>query len=330
MVSMRISGASLFNNAEAICKYVMGGSTQYMQYCNYVIGNGVVYVTVPGALINNGVGDLVISIPTSTGLTPSISLYRGPIEVGVIAPSSVYLGSASTVQAVVLLTNNSTGWVNATVVANVNGGDTIVNSTIIPPSGSTAVTIPIDVTSVGAITVPITVLVNNYTETAPTIQINVQQPPSTTLSPPAQCQSQNMAFGYVGNATLNNLQVITYPQGASNPPYWGVTAVQGNIAGILNPIYTYAIEELGFQSYYVVMYYYDISSRNIKVGNYPYASIYLYPVQFDVNGTMFFLFIIMNNGKAIIVYWSLNTANPSPSGNGGYKLFRCCDTEFIQ
>lgn len=184
VVSMKISGASPPNNAEAICKYIMG-NTQYMQYCNYVISDGMIYVTVPGVLINKGAGNLVISIPTNIGLTLSINLYRGPIEVSVLVPSVIYLSSVSTVQAVVLLTNNSTGWVNATVITNVNG-NTIINSTIIPPSSSAAVTIPISITNAGgAITVPVTVLVNNYTETVSTIQINVQQPPlGTAITPP--------------------------------------------------------------------------------------------------------------------------------------------------
>ncbi|GGI70860.1 hypothetical protein GCM10007112_04760 [Vulcanisaeta souniana JCM 11219] len=324
VVSMKISGASPPNNAEAICKYIMG-NTQYMQYCNYVISDGMIYVTVPGVLINKGAGNLVISIPTNIGLTLSINLYRGPIEVSVLVPSVIYLSSVSTVQAVVLLTNNSTGWVNATVITNVNG-NTIINSTIIPPSSSAAVTIPISITNAGAITVPVTVLVNNYTETVSTIQINVQQPPlGTAITPPTQCQGQNMAFGYVGNATLNNLQVTTYPQGASNP-YWGITAIQGSIAGAPNPIYTYAIEEFGAQSYYVITYYYDVSSRNIKVNDYPHVSVYLYPTQFNVNGTVFFLFVITQNNKAIIVYWTSNTGSPSPGSGVGNVAVNNLDT----
>ncbi|WP_148224854.1 hypothetical protein [Vulcanisaeta moutnovskia] len=313
VIAIKISGVTPLSNAMAVCKYDTG-NTQYMQYCSYVINNGAIYVTVPNALINEGTGNLIISIPTSNGLTLNINLYRGPIEASVITPSVVYLGSVSTVQAAILLTNNSTGWVNATVITNING-NTIKNSTIIPPRGSTTVTIPISITSTGAMTISVTVLVNNYTEVIFPVQISVQQPPSASVSLPTPCQSQNMAFGYVGNATLNNLQVTTYPSGSSNP-YWGVTAVQGDIAGASNPIYTYAIEEFGSQSYYVVTYYYDVSSLKIKVSNYPYVSAYLYPTQFNVNGTVFFFFVITNSGKAIIIYWSSNTATPSPSGSG--------------
>ncbi|GAB6943790.1 hypothetical protein JCM14467A_05720 [Vulcanisaeta sp. JCM 14467] len=314
VIAIKMSGAAPLSNAKVVCTYDMG-DTQYMQYCSYVVNGDTTYVIVPNALVNEGIGNLVITIPAVNGLTPSINLYRGPIEVSVITPSVVYLGSISTVQAIVLLTNNSTGWVNATVVANVNG-NTIINSTIMPPGSSTAVTIPVSISGAGVITVPVTVLVNNYTETVPTMQINVQQPsPGTALSPPTQCQSQNMAFGYVGNATLKGLNVITYPQVTLNP-YWGVMAVQGSINGAPNPIYTYAIEEFGSYNYYVVMYYYDVSSLKIKVGNYPHVSVYLYPAQFTVNSTVFFIIIVTNNGKVIIVYWSLNTINPSPSGSG--------------
>ncbi|GAB6947210.1 hypothetical protein JCM16161A_13400 [Vulcanisaeta sp. JCM 16161] len=312
VVAIKLSGATPLSGVKAICKYDTG-NTQYMQYCNYVVISNTIYVTVPNTLINEGIGNLIITIPMSNGLTPSIDLYRGPIEVSVIAPSVVYLGSVSTVQVIVLLTNNSTGWVNATVIANVNG-DTVTNSTILPPEGSTAVAIPIGITSIGTMTVPITVLVNNYTEVVLPAQISVQQPPSASIPLPAPCQSQNMAFGYVGNASLAGLQYSTYPQGSSNP-YWGVAVFQGNLAGVPNPIYTYAIEEFGLQSYYVVMYYYDVSSLKIKPSNYPHVSAYLYPAQFVVNGTVFFLFIVMSNGKALVIYWPSNTTSSSPSGS---------------
>ena len=312
VIAIKMSGATPLSNAKAVCTYDMG-NTQYMQYCSYVVNNDVVYITVPGALINEGMGNLIISIPTTDGLTPGISLYRGPIEVSVIAPSVAYLSSANTVPVTVLLTNNSTGSVNATVIAYVNG-NAITRSTIIPPGGSTAATIPINITSAGTLTIPISILVNNYTETIPPIQISIQQSPST-LSLPVACQS--MAFGYVGNATTSNLEVTTYTPPGRSPGiiYQGVTAIQGNIAGTPNPIYTYALEEIqspqSTLKYYVVAYYYDVSSLGISVNDYPYASVYLYPAQFVVNATTFFFFIVTSNNQAVIVYWTLNTAIPS-------------------
>ncbi len=65
VITMKLSGAAPLSNAEAICKYDIGG-VQYMQYCSYVINDGVVYVTVPSTLVNGGgVGNLVVLVPTS-------------------------------------------------------------------------------------------------------------------------------------------------------------------------------------------------------------------------------------------------------------------------
>ncbi|MGC8542593.1 MAG: hypothetical protein ACP5NQ_01525 [Vulcanisaeta sp.] len=305
---VEVNGVVPLLNAKAVCTYDMG-NIQYMQYCDYTIVNNIVYVTVPSTLINGGAGYLTITMPTDSGLTPSITLYRGPIEASVIAPSIVYFGSVNNIDAIVLLTNNSTGWVNATVIANVDG-NTITNSTILPPGGSTAVLVPIGIVSIGTIHIPLTILVNNYTETISSMQINVEPPQSSIITPPLPCQ--NMVFGYVGNASTANLQSNTYPAGSANP-YYNVAAYQGNIAGIPNPIYTYAIEEFGGQDYYVVAYYYDVSSLKIKVGNYPYVSVYLYPAQFDINATTFFFFVILNNKKGILIYWTANTNSPSPA-----------------
>ncbi|WP_054857422.1 hypothetical protein [Vulcanisaeta sp. JCM 16159] len=310
VIAMKLSGAAPLGNAEAICKYDMGG-VQYMQYCSYVISDGVVYVTVPSTLVNGGVGNLVVLVPTSVGLTPGISLYRGPIEVSVIAPPVVYQGSVSTVNVIVLLTNNSTGWVNATVITNVNG-NTIVNSTIMPPSGVAAISIPVSTTSAGTISMPMTVLVNNYTETVPTIQISVQQSPtSTTASLPATCQ--NMAFGYIGNATTNGLQSYVYPGVGPGLSYGDETLQNSVIDGLPNPIYTYAVATAPPPpNGYTIMYYYNVFPLSIKVGNYPSASVYIYPEQFTT-GVIPFFFMVTNNHYAVVVYWQVGTQSPGSS-----------------
>ncbi|ADN50479.1 hypothetical protein [Vulcanisaeta distributa] len=309
VITMKLSNAMPLSNAEAICRYSVGNA-QYMQYCSYVINGDVVYVTVPGTLVNKGVGNLVVLVPTASGLTPGISLYRGPIEVSVIAPPVVYQGSASTVDITVLLINNSTGWVNATVIANVNG-NTIANSTIMPPSGAAATSIPVGITSAGTTSIPITVLINNYTETVPAVQLIVQQSPTstTTSSLPATCQS--MAFGYIGNATTNGLQSYVYP-GVGPGLSYGDEALQNSVIdGFPNPIYTYAIETgPPPPSGYTIMYYYNVFPLSIKVGNYPNVTAYVYPVDFTTDAIPFF-FIVTNNHYAIVIYWQVGTSSPS-------------------
>ncbi len=313
VIAMKLSGAiPPLSNAEAICRYSVG-NTQYMQYCSYTINDGVIYVTVPSTLVNKGVGNLIVLIPTASGLTPGINLYRGPIEVSVIAPPIVYQGgSASTVDVFVLLMNNSTGWVNATVIANVHG-NTIINSTIMPPSGVAAISIPVGITSTGTTSIPITVLINNYTETVPAVQLIVQQSPTstTTSSLPATCQS--MAFGYIGNATTNGLQSYIYP-GVGPGLSYGDEALQNSVIdGFPNPIYTYAIETgPPPPSGYTIMYYYNVfPPLSIKVSNYPNVTAYVYPVNFTTGAIPFF-FIVTNNHYAIVIYWQVGTSSPGP------------------
>ncbi len=201
-------------------------------------------------------------------------------------------------------------------MANVNG-NTMVNSTIMPPSGVAAISIPVSITSTGTISIPVTVLVNNYTETVPTVQISVQQSPTSTTTSSLPTTCQNMAFGYIGNATTNWLQSYVYPRAGLGLSYGDEALQNSMIDGLPNPIYTYAMATATPPNGYTIMYYYNVFHlMSIKVGNYPDASVYVYPEQFTTGAIPFF-FVITNNHYAVVVYWQVGTQSPPSSSAVG-------------
>jgi len=255
------------------------------------------------------VADLSIYLPTPLGSSIRLSLNYRPTVRLLVYPQSTYTGGNVTASLLVL--NNSTGW----VYVNVSGGP---GYTVVPPGSLSIITRgygPFN--QPGTYNITLTYTVNNILSTSASASVTVIQPstqPQYTL--PEPCMPGNMAFGYVSNGTIGSL--IDY---SSLEVYYNALVYPGSIGGLANPVYLYLTSQPSFTapSYYAVLMYYDVSGYKIGVANYPLVSGVIYPTQFMVNYTLFFIFIITNNGRGIVVYKSLNV-NPAGTAPGSGSI----------
>ncbi|WP_156769813.1 hypothetical protein [Caldivirga maquilingensis] len=292
----------------ALCTVKLINGTMYYAQgsVSYDSMNGVinVHAKCPLSVKNpSNLTQLTLTLPTPLGSSIQLTFnYRPSIRVFEY-PQYTSLGSNATISLYVY--NNSTGWVyvNASVISG-DGYVVKLGSVMIPPESSTLL---VNYTLINSPTMTLSYTINNLATINKTITITLISQTTTTTSIPTYCTPGKTAFAYLGNGTSNMLK-----SGATSGLYWNYMIYNGTINGLVNPIYMYAINTGGLSNTngYVLILYYDLSTLNIHISNYPIVSAVLYPTQYTINGTLFFIFIVTSNNNLIMVYKSSNV-NPS-------------------
>ncbi|MGC9225720.1 hypothetical protein [Caldivirga sp.] len=286
----------------AFCLVKLSNGTEY-----YAQGT-VLYYSTSGLSINvkcpiplsnlSNVAELTLTIPTPLGSSVELTYNYMPYVQVETKPqlNGTVVG--------LYVVNNSTGWVyiNATATA-LNGYVVKLGSAMIPPESALLLT-----NSTSLINSPIAIIkytVNNL--------VTVSKLVTTVNMPlPSSCLPSNVIFNYLGNGTLNSWQSAY--DGSSL--YWNYMVYHGTVNELMNPIYMYATT---LNSSGILILYYDLSKLQIGVDHYPMVSAILYPSQFSVNGTVFFIFIVTDNNELVVIYMSSNV-NPSSTVSGSNSI----------
>jgi hypothetical protein len=269
IATVSVSGTTVITGPNAVCVF-RNATVSVVSRCTYSVGSdGSVNVEIPPELRNDAqssrvASSITIYLPGSDGLVPSITLYMGHVIAYAILNSS---GNYA-----VIVVNNSTGWVNATLLVN----NQPYSSHVVPPTGSYVFT---NVPS-GTYTLSINNIIN---EPIQTIQ------PSTYSYTVQQCASLKASGSY------------SYSPPLASPIFYGGYSVTYN--GVINsysgPTYMYTFEQ-GYYDAYVYFLYYPYQGTISGV-------VSLYPTDFTINETIFFAFVVLKNNTAIVAYWPSNT-----------------------
>jgi len=278
IVTVGVSGTTIITGSKAVC--VLSSTVMNVTSpCNYALGNDwSVEVAIPSELISDansivgsgGYSYITIYLPGSDGLVPSIALYMGYVI--------AYAVLNSTGNYAVIVVNNSTGWINATLLVN----NQPYSSHVVSPTGSYVFT---NVPS-GTYMLSINNIIN---EPIQTIQ------PSTYSYTVQQCASLRAPRSY-------SYSLLALPHGSYYVTYNGV------VEGYSDPTYMNVFTQ-GFYSYYVYLLYYPYQGTISGI-------VSLYPTDFTINETIFFAFVILKNNTAIVAYWPSNTYPQSSAATG--------------
>jgi len=277
--------------------------------CTYSVGSdGMVSVEIPPELISDAqlsrvASSITIYLPGSDGLVPGITLYIGPVI--------VYAVSGGSGNYAVIVVNNSTGWVNATLLVN----NQPYSSHVVPPTGSYVFT-----------NVPsgtYTLLVNGIIDEAIPIIKSAQEIPSAQTVPvPPQC---NYFRVYYDNGSLSRFSSAwTSP----NAAIYGTATITNNVLGATAPIH-YSSEMIittgsGSPPYYAMWIYYA-SGYSISAATYNSFAATIYPTLYTPNDTIYFVFVKVSTGSGNYVYVSIlgiNYPSNSAPGAGSISLFQ--------
>ncbi|MFP3173718.1 MAG: hypothetical protein RXR44_04030 [Vulcanisaeta sp.] len=301
IVTVGVSGTTIITGSNAVC--VLSSTVMNVTSpCNYALGNDwSVEVAIPSELINDansivgsgGYSYITIYLPGSDGLVPSIALYMGYVIAYTVLNSTGYA---------VIVVNNSTGWVNATLLVN----NQPYSSHVVPPTGSYAFT-----------NVPggtYTLLVNGI--------INEVIPVIKTVPVPPQC---NYFRVYYDNGSLigfNSAGASSNTAGAGSNPsnniaIYGTATITNNVLGATAPIH-YSSEMIITQpppEYAMWIYY--ASGYSINAYTYNSFAATIYPTLYTPNETMYFVFVKVSTSSGNYVYASILDINypASPASN---------------
>jgi hypothetical protein len=299
IATVSVSGTSMITGSNAVCVF-RNATVSVVSKCTYSVGNdGSVNVEIPPGLSNDaqlsGVASgITIYLPGSDGLVPSITLYMGYVI--------AYAVLNSTGNYAVIVVNNSTGWVNATLLVN----NQPYSSHVVPPTGSYAFT-----------NVPggtYTLLVNGI--------INEVIPVIKTVPVPPQC---NYFRVYYDNGSLigfNSAGASSNAPGAGSNPgnniaIYGTATITNNVLGATAPIH-YSSEMIitaGPPEYAMWIYY--ASGYSINAYTYNSFAATIYPTLYTPNETMYFVFVKVSTSSGNYVYVSILDINypASPASN---------------
>ena len=316
-----VSGTTIITGSKAVC---MLSSTvmNVTSPCNYALGNDwSVEVAIPSELISDansivgggGYSYITIYLPGSDGLVPSIALYMGYVI--------AYAVLNSTGNYAVIVVNNSTGWVNATLLVN----NQPYSSHVVPPTGSYAFT---NVPS-GTYTLLVNGIIN---EVIPVINPAQEILSAQTVPVPPQC---NYFRVYYDNGSLigfNNAGVsgvsLSKAKAGLNPgnniAIYGTATIANNVLGTTAPIH-YSSEVIITAPSQYAMWIYYASGYSINASTYNSFAASIYPTLYAPNETIYFIFVEVSNRSGNYVYASILNINypqsPAP-GAGSISLFQ--------
>jgi len=314
VISLEFSGNPPLpsNNGTAMCIITYAG-TQTLIGCNYTrisadrINVKLAKIPVRGSLLD-------LRIPLGEGFVGSIKIsYIPPSLDLLIIPGTTYVNPSGVFNETIMLgmVNNSTGW--QYIVTDVNG--TRIGTSLIPPGQVSYVYRTIALRAPSTLPATITLVINVTINGAYSIIMNK----SFTLVPlpgspmvPKTCQAGVVRFGYVSNGT-------NPPQLNSSTLLGGALRIYpGTVDGSLNPIFTTVnlnlitgLLNVLLPSFYTA--YYNVNPMEIQIGNYPYVTVSIDPVDYPPEGSGFFLLVVSNENasllglpigyKGIILYW---------------------------
>ena len=309
IVTVGVSGTTIITGSKAVC--VLSSTVMNVTSpCNYALGNDwSVEVAIPSELISDansivgsgGYSYITIYLPRSDGLVPSIALYMGYVI--------AYAVLNSTGNYAVIVVNNSTGWVNATLLVN----NQPYSSHVVPPTGSYAFT---NIPS-GTYTLLVNGIIN---EVIPVIKLAQS---AQTVPVPPQC---NYFRVYYDNGSLigfNSAGASSNKPGAGSNPrnniaIYGTATITNNVLGATAPIHYSSEMIITAPPPEYAMWIYYASGYSINAYTYNSFAATIYPTLYTPNETMYFVFVKVStaSGNNYVYASILNINYPaSPASN---------------
>jgi hypothetical protein len=306
-----VSGTTIITGSKAVC-VLESAVMNVTSPCNYALGNDwSVEVAIPSELISDansivggsGYSYIIIYLPGSGGLVPSIALYMGYVI--------AYAVLNSTGSYAVIVVNNSTGWVNATLLVN----NQPYSSHVVPPTGSYAFTnVP-----GGTYTLLVNGIIN---EVIPVINPAQEILSAQTVPVPPQC---NYFRVYYDNGSLSRFSSAgassNNPGAGSNPgnniAIYGTAMITNNVLGATAPIHYSSEMIITAPPPEYAMWIYYASGYSINAYTYNSFAATIYPTLYTPNETMYFVFVEVSNSSGNYVYVSILDINypASPASN---------------
>jgi len=314
IATVSVSGTTVITGSNAVCVF-RNATVSVVSRCTYSVGSDEsVNVEIPPELRNDAqlsrvASGITIYLPGSDGLVPSIALYMGYVI--------AYAVLNSTGNYAVIVVNNSTGWVNATLLVN----NQPYSSHVVPPTGSYAFT---NIPS-GTYTLLVNDIIN---EVIPVIK---PAQSAQTVPVPPQC---NYFRVYYDNGSLigfNSAGASSNKPGAGSNPrndiaIYGTAMITNNVLGATAPIH-YSSEMIitaGPPEYAMWIYY--ASGYSINAYTYNSFAATIYPTLYTPNETMYFVFVKVSTGSGNYVYASILSINYPVSPASNYEAPGSCAT----
>ena len=312
-----VSGTTIITGSKAVCVF-RNATMSVVSKCTYSVGSdGSVNVEILPELRNDAqlsrvTSSITIYLPGSDGLVPSITLYMGHvIAYAVLGSSGNYA---------VIVVNNSTGWVNATLLVN----NQPYSSHVVPPTGSYAFT-----------NVPggtYTLLVNDIiNEIIPVINPAQEILSAQTVPVPPQCNYFRVYYDNGSLSRFSSAGASSNTAGAGSNPgnniaIYGTAMITNNVLGATAPIH-YSSEMIitaGPPEYAMWIYY--ASGYSINAYTYNSFAATIYPTLYTPNETMYFVFVKVSTGSGNYVYASILSINYPVSPASNYEAPGSCAT----
>jgi len=300
-----VSGTTIITGSKAVCVF-RNATMSVVSKCTYSVGSdGSVNVEILPELRNDAqlsrvTSSITIYLPGSDGLVPSITLYMGHvIAYAVLGSSGNYA---------VIVVNNSTGWVNATLLVN----NQPYSSHVVPPTGSYVFT---NVPS-GTYTLLVNGIIN---EAIPIINPAQGILSAQTVPVPPQC---NYFRVYYDNGSLSRFSSAWT---SSNAVIYGTATITNNVLGATAPIHYSSEMIITANPPEYAMWIYYASGYSINAYTYNSFAATIYPTLYTPNETIYFVFVEVSTGSRNYVYVSILGINyPSnyAPGAGSISLFQ--------
>jgi len=308
IATVSVSGTTVITGSNAVCVF-RNATVSVVSECTYSVGSDEsVNVEIPPELRNDAqlsrvASGITIYLPGSDGLVPSITLYMGHVI--------AYAVLNSTGNYAVIVVNNSTGWVNATLLVN----NQPYSNHVVPPTSSYAFT---NVPS-GTYTLLVNGIIN---EVIPVINPAQEILSAQTVPVPPQC---NYFRVYYDNGSLSRFSSAgassNNPGAGSNPgnniAIYGTAMITNNVLGATAPIHYSSEMIITAPPPEYAMWIYYASGYSINAYTYNSFAATIYPTLYTPNETMYFVFVEVSNSSGNYVYVSILDINypASPASN---------------
>jgi len=305
IATVSVSGTTVITGSNAVCVF-RNATVSVVSRCTYSVGSDEsVNVEIPPELRNDAqlsrvASGITIYLPGSDGLVPSITLYMGHVI--------AYAVLNSTGNYAVIVVNNSTGWVNATLLVN----NQPYSNHVVPPTSSYAFT---NVPS-GTYTLLVNDIIN---EAIPIINPAQEILSAQTVPVPPQC---NYFRVYYDNGSLSRFSSAWT---SSNAAIYGTATITNNVLGATAPIHYSSEMIITANPPEYAMWIYYASGYSISAATYNSFAATIYPTLYTPNETIYFVFVEVSTGSGNYVYVSILGINyPSnyAPGAGSISLFR--------
>jgi len=314
IATVDVSGITIITGSKAVCVF-RNATVSVVSKCTYSAGSdGSVNVEILPELRNDAqlsrvTSSITIYLPGSDGLVPSITLYMGHVI--------AYAILNSTGNYAVIVVNNSTGWVNATLLVN----NQPYSSHVVPPTGSYAFTnVP-----GGTYTLLVNGIIN---EVIPVIKLAQS---AQTVPVPPQC---NYFRVYYDNGSLigfNSAGASSNKPGAGSDPsndiaIYGTATITNNVLGTTAPIHYSSEMIITARPPEYAMWIYYASGYSINAYTYNSFAATIYPTLYTLNETIYFIFAEVSNSSGNYVYASILSINYPVSPVSSYEAPGSCAT----